>query len=54
MDRSTGKDASISGSIIKMAFEVYKSWYKKIEKNGLDKTESEEAMPLYESQIKWY
>jgi len=54
MDRSTKKESSISGSIIKKAFKAYKEWYRKINKIGIDRSESEEMMPLYGSQIKWY
>ena len=54
VDRANKKEASVSGSIIKKAFEAYKDWYRKIKKNGIERIESEEAMPLYGSQIKWY
>ena len=54
VDRANKKEASVSGSIIKKAFEAYKGWYRKIKKNGIERIESEEAMPLYCSQIKWY
>lgn len=54
VDKSTKKEASISGSIIKKAFQAYKDWYRKIKKKGFARIEDEETMPLYGSQIKWY
>lgn len=54
VDKITKKESSISGSIIKRAFQAYKGWYRRIKKNGIDRIESEEMMPLYGSQIKWY
>ena len=54
VNRSTNKEASISGPIIKNAFQAYKDWLKKITKNGLGSKLSEEMMPLYDSPVKWY
>ncbi len=54
VNRATKKEFSIKGSAIKKAFQAYKDWYRKIIKTGIDRIDSEEMMPLYRSQVKWY
>jgi hypothetical protein len=55
VDRSTKEESSISGKIVKEAYQKYKEWVSKIENGSIRfDSEGDSFMPLFDSHIKWY
>jgi hypothetical protein len=50
----TKEKATISGEIIRRAFEAYRNWFNIVKKQGLQKTKSDEYYPLDNSGISWF
>lgn len=54
IDQNTREYSTVSGHILKLAYNSYRVWFKKVRKEGLDRARNENLEPLTETSIAWW